>query len=371
MILTIAQPRAVYPDAMPQRTRKHASRLEVATDPAKSARSAGLRYVSDSRPGITRRHAGSGFNYLGPDGKPVTDRATLDRIKALAIPPAYTEVWICPDPRGHIQATGRDARGRKQYRYHPRWREVRDDTKFARMLLFSEALPKLRRRVEADLRRQGLPREKVLATVIRLLESTFIRVGNDEYTRDNGSFGLTTLRDQHVTIRGARVRFRFRAKSGKTREVDLTDRRLARIVHRCQALPGEELFQYLDEEGEQQTIGSEDVNGYLREVSGEEFTAKDFRTWAGTMLAVAALRDAEPAATAAERKSRINAAIDQVAEQLNNTRAVCRKYYIHPAILETYQAGTLLEQLGNGANGDSLLPNEHAVVRLLRRVQLS
>jgi DNA topoisomerase I len=341
-----------------------------AQDAAEAAEVAGLRYVSDSTPGISRRRAGKGFSYRTPDGRTLRDPRTVARIQSLAIPPAYTDVWICPDPNGHIQATGRDARGRKQYRYHPRWREVRDETKFGRMLAFSEVLPAIRKRVEADLARPGLPREKVLATVVRLLECTGIRVGNDEYAKANRSFGLTTLRDQHVEVSGSTMQFQFRGKSGKTHSVALSDRRLARIVGHCQGLPGEDLFQYLDDEGNRQTIGSGDVNDYLREISGQEFTAKDFRTWWGTILAVAALRELGPAAGEREAKSAILKAIDRVAEQLNNTRAVCRKYYVHPSVFETYTAGTMLKILGNGnraaARGAAgLSQEERAVVRLL------
>ena len=342
-----------------------------AIDPQHAAESAGLRYVNDSRPGIRRRKAGKGFSYVGTDGRTIRDARVLTRIRSLAIPPAYADVWICPDPNGHIQATGRDARGRKQYRYHPRWREVRDETKFGRMLAFSAVLPRIRQQAEQDLRRTGLPREKVLAAVVRLLECTGIRVGNDEYARTNDSFGLTTLRDEHVDITGSTMRFAFRGKSGKTHSVTLSDRRLARIVAHCQALPGEELFQYVDEAGGQQTVGSGDVNEYLRSITGQEFTAKDFRTWNGTILAVAALRELGPAATEREAKSAIVKAVDQVAEQLNNTRAVCRKYYVHPAVFETYAAGTMLEALTDGdlspATEHALSAEEEAIVRLLTR----
>jgi DNA topoisomerase-1 len=339
--------------------------------PHQSAADAGLRYVSDTGPGIRRKRSGTGYSYIGPDGKRITDQKTLERIRKLAVPPAYTDVWICPSPNGHLQATGRDARGRKQYRYHPKWREVRDETKFGRMVVFSEVLPKIRARVDTDLARPGLPREKVLATVVRLLECTNIRVGNDEYARANGSYGLTTLRDKHVEVSGGSLRFSFKGKSGKTHEVELSDRRLARIVQRCRDVPGEELFQYLDDDGTRQTISSEDVNEYLREISGQDFTAKDFRTWAGTMLAVRALRELGPVTTVREAKSAIIKAVDQVAEQLNNTRSVCRKYYIHPSVLETYLAGTMLSGLGNGtrlaaaASGSALNAEEKALVRLL------
>jgi DNA topoisomerase-1 len=354
---------------MTRRRRKQ----EASADPKESAQAAGLRYVTDAAPGIRRRRAGRGFTYVGPDGRPVRDQATLARIRSLAIPPAYTDVWICPAPNGHLQATGRDARGRKQYRYHPRWREVRDETKYGRMLAFSEALPRLRARVDADLASSGLSRAKVLATVVRLLECTGIRIGNDEYARSNRSFGLTTLQNRHVEIAGSTLRFAFRGKSRKIHEVSLSDRRLARIVARCQALPGADLFQYMDETGTRQTIGSGDVNDYLREITGEDFTAKDFRTWSGTLQAVAALEAIGPAATGREAKAAILRAIDQVADQLNNTRAVCRKYYVHPAVLETYQAGTLHEALLNGGRptpreGSGLTPAERAVVRLLRHI---
>jgi DNA topoisomerase-1 len=359
----------------PKRVRKAtAPPPEVVSDPVESAQAAGLRYVSDTMPGIRRKKAGKGFTYAGGNGKAIRDPKELARIRSLAVPPAYTDVWICPTPNGHIQATGRDARGRKQYRYHPKWREVRDETKFGRMLAFSEVLPRIRRRVAKDLARSGLPREKILATVVRLLECTRIRVGNEEYSKANRSFGLTTLQDRHVEISGSKLRFEFRGKSGKVHSVSLSDRRLARIVHRCQALPGEDLFQYMDDEGVRQTIGSGDVNDYIREISGEEFTAKDFRTWAGTILALTALTDAGAWASQRQAKSNVLRAIDRVAEQLNNTRAICRKYYVHPAVFETYLAGTLLDTLQNGTKEAAdnatarkdLSAEEMAVVRLLR-----
>jgi DNA topoisomerase-1 len=310
---------------------------------------------------------------VGLDGRTIRDKTILARIRSLAIPPAYSDVWICPTPNGHLQATGRDARGRKQYRYHPRWRAVRDETKFGRMLAFSEVLPRLRARLEEDLAKPGLPREKVLAAVVRLLECTAIRVGNDEYARANRSFGLTTLQDRHVEVSGNTLRFEFRGKSGKTHRVALSDRRLARIVARCQALPGADLFQYEDDEGQRVAIGSGDVNDYLRDITGEDFTAKDFRTWTGTLQAVEALEAVGPAPTQREAKTAILKAIDRVAERLNNTRAVCRKYYIHPAVLETYEGGTLHEALQNGGPpkgtaASGLSPEEQAVVRLLRHV---
>jgi DNA topoisomerase-1 len=351
-----------------RRKRRPAVGANLSIDPADSAEAAGLRYVTDTAPGITRRKAGRGFRYLDAGGKPVRDAATLARIRSLAIPPAYTDVWICSSPRGHIQATGRDARGRKQYRYHPRWRDVRDETKFGRMLAFSDALPTIRQRIEHDMARAGLPREKVLATVVRLLECTRIRVGNDEYTRANRSFGLTTLRDQHVEINGSTLRFEFRGKSGKKHIVGLTDRRLARIVRQCQAIPGAELFQYLDDDGQRQTIGSGDVNGYIREITGQEFTAKDFRTWAGTMLAAEALAGMDAGKTEKERKTAIVQAVDEVAGHLNNTRAICRKYYVHPLIFESYLAGTLARQLESGGKPPAgLTAHEAAVIALLKK----
>jgi DNA topoisomerase-1 len=347
--------------------------LEMQPDPVESAEAAGLRYVSDIMPGIRRKKTGRGFTYVGPDGRTIKNPTELKRIRSLAIPPAYTDVWICPTPNGHIQATGRDARRRKQYRYHARWREVRDETKFGRVLAFSEVLPRIRRRVQSDLGKQGLPRDKVLAAVVRLLDCTGIRVGNDEYARSNRSFGLTTLRDRHVEISGSNIRFEFRGKSGKVHNVSLTDRRLARIVLRCQALPGEDLFQYLDDDGVRQTIGSGDVNDYLRAISGQELTAKDFRTWSGTKLAVAALTELGAWTSQRQAKSNILRAIDRVAEQLNNTRAVCRKYYVHPAVLDAYTAGTMLETLQNGTSPAAKLEldtDEAAVAGLLRE-QLS
>jgi DNA topoisomerase I len=356
---------------MPSRPRRN--RSNGTPDAIESAQSAGLRYVSDTAPGIARKRAGKGFSYVGPDGKRISDKKQLARIRALAIPPAYTDVWICPHPNGHIQATGRDARGRKQYRYHARWREVRDETKFGRMLDFSEVLPAIRTQVERDLSGPGLSRTKVLATVVRLLECTGIRVGNDEYARANRSFGLTTLRSHHVEISGSKLRFQFRGKGGKIHDVALTDRRLARIITHCQAVPGETLFQYVDADNVRQTVDSGDVNQYLRDITSQEFTAKDFRTWAGSILAVGALQELGPVGTEREAKSAILKAIDQVAERLNNTRAVCRKYYVHPAVFQTYQAGTMLEALGNGnetaaaAAAAALSAEERALVRLLSR----
>ena len=345
-------------------------RSKLTPHPETSARDAGLRYVNDGTPGIARRRSGAGFSYVGTNGSTIRDRATLARIRSLAIPPAWTEVWISPDARGHIQATGRDARGRKQYRYHAAWHEVRHETKFGRMLAFSEALPRIRRKIEEDLAVAGLPRRKVLATVVRLLECTQIRVGNDEYARNNDSYGLTTLRDHHVEISGSTLRFEFKGKSGKLHTVDLADRRLARIVARCQAIPGEDLFQYIDEAGERQTVGSGDVNDYIREIAGDDFSAKDFRTWAGTMLACEALLELGAAPTKKDAKANVLRAIDRVAEQLNNTRAVCRKYYVHPEVLAAYGdglLGTILEGARRKARGSGLGGLESRVMKLLRQ----
>ena len=347
----------------------------IQPEPHISAAEAGLRYVSDLTPGIRRKKSGKFFRYINPAGQPVKQAEEIARIRKLAIPPAYTDVWICPDPRGHIQATGRDARGRKQYRYHPRWREVRDETKFTRLLAFAEVLPRMREAVERDLRLPGLPRKKVLATVVRLLEWTCIRVGNEEYARNNKSFGLTTLKDQHVEVSGSQIRFEFRGKSGKAHACDVTDRRLARIIARCQAIPGQELFQFLDEDGNRQAISSEDVNQYIRDIAGDDFSAKDFRTWTGTMLAAAALRELGPAETAKEAKASFLKAIDRVSEQLNNTRAVCRKYYIHPALFESYSEGTLLDRYERElkrARSRGLEKEEAAVLAILRaRIRLA
>jgi len=319
--------------------------LEVASAPApspehvESAQAAGLRYVTDRSPGIRRKRFGKGFVYFDPNGKRITDADEIKRIRALVLPPAWTDVWICPTANGHIQVTGRDARGRKQYRYHPKYRAIRDDTKFDRMLAFSRLLPAIRERVDKDLARPGLPREKVLATVVRLLEKTRIRVGNDEYARDNQSYGLTTFRSDHVEVTGSTLRFEFRGKSGKEHSVEVTDKRIARIVLRCQSLPGEELFQYVDEDEKRQSVDSGDINQYLKEISGAEVTAKDFRTWAGTVIAALALSELGPAPTRGERKANILRALDEVARRLGNTRAVCRKYYVHPALLAAYERG--------------------------------
>jgi DNA topoisomerase I len=308
------------------------------------------------------------FEYLDAEGKLIRDEQRLLRIKRLAIPPAWTDVWICPSPNGHIQATGRDARGRKQYRYHDRWREMRDENKFQRLADFAKGLPRIRRRVAQDMRLPGLPRQKVLATVVRLLERTFIRVGNEEYARDNKSFGLTTMKNRHARVVGASVRFRFRGKSGRQHELDVTDRRIAKIVANCQDLPGQDLFQYVNDNGEVQDVTSQDVNGYLREISGEDFTAKDFRTWAGTLLAVLALNAEDRAKTEKQAKANVKAAVCAVAELLGNTPAICRKCYVHPAVLEAYLSKTGVPGMTEAMkkSGSSRLRSaERAVLRFL------
>jgi DNA topoisomerase-1 len=308
-------------------------------------RELGLRYVSDAVPGITRRRAGKGFGYRGPDGRPLRDAATLAWIRSLAIPPAWSEVWISPFRNGHLLATGRDAKGRKQYRYHPRWRVLRDETKFGRMLAFGRALPRIRAAVAAELARPGLGRRKVLATVVRLLETTLIRVGNDEYARANQTFGLTTMRNRHVKAEGTELRFRFKGKSGKAHAVTLRSRRLANLVQRMRALPGQELFQYQDEDGKPRPIDSGEVNEYLREIAGDDFTAKDFRTWSATVLAAWALSEFESFDSQAAAKRNVTQAIERVAGRLGNTPAICRKSYVHPEILGAYLDGSLLESL--------------------------
>ncbi len=306
-----------------------------------SAREAGLRYTTDADPGFRRRRSGRGFRFEHPDGTRVEDAATLRRIRGLAIPPAWTDVWISVDPRGHLQAVGRDARGRKQYRYHPDFRSARESDKFARLIEFGESLPRIRERVAEDLGRPGLPRDKVLALVVRLLETTLIRVGNEEYARLNRSFGLTTLRDRHARIEGSRVRFRFRGKSGRTHEVGLRDRRLAALVRRCQELPGQELFQYVDEDGEHRAISSEDVNEYLRSAAGLDITAKMFRTWAATVLAVRALRRGATPATERAARREVVSAMREIADRLGNTPTVARQSYVHPAVVDAYLSGSI------------------------------
>jgi DNA topoisomerase-1 len=347
----------------------------IIVDPREAARAAGLRYVSDTRPGITRHPKGDGFEYRDPSGAPVKDEATLERIRSLAIPPAYGDVWICPSPTGHIQATGRDARGRKQYRYHPRWRETRDATKYEHMAEFAAVLPAIRARVAADLARKELSREKVLATVVQLLETTLIRVGNDDYAKENGSFGLTTLRNRHVKVEGGTMRFAFKGKSGKTWKLGLQDKRIAKVVKACQDLPGQELFAYPNEDGTLHDVTSGDVNDYLREITGHDITAKDFRTWAGTVMAALALREFEAFDNATAAKRNVRAAIEQVSSRLGNTPTVCRKCYVHPDLLEGYMEGKLALEIAERAEEElreemeSLRPEEAAVLALLARLK--
>lgn len=351
------------------------TRLPAATTPAlvAAAHDAGLRYVRDDQPGIRRRRRGAGFVYVTPDGKRVTDPVLLARIKRLAVPPAWEDVWICPGDNGHIQAVGRDQRGRKQYRYHEKWRRIRDETKFHRMIAFAKALPSVRRRVARDLKRPGMCREKVVATVVRLLETTLIRVGNDEYARNNRSYGLTTMRNPHAKVKGERIFFVFQGKSGKRHEISLRDSQVARIVRRCQDLPGQELFCYHDAEGNVHDVGSGDVNDYIREITGGDFTAKDFRTWAGTVLAAIALQEFAGVASGEEAKRNVVTAIEAVARMLGNTPSVCRKCYVHPAILESYLEGTTIATLQQRI-GDKIAtslrhmkPEEAAVLVLLQR----
>lgn len=340
----------------------------IAEELVDAAEEAGLQYVSDERPGYRRKAKGKHFEYFDSNGKPIRDEQRLLRMKRLATPPAWTNVWICPSPNGHIQATGRDARGRKQYRYHERWREVRDENKFERLAQFAKALPDIRRRVAQDLKLPGLPRRKVLATIVRLLERTFIRIGNEEYARENKSFGLTTLKNHHVKVKGAQLRFRFRGKSGRHHEVDITDQRVAKVIAKCQDLPSQDLFQYLDENGQVQDVTSQDVNDYLRRIAGEDFTAKDFRTWGGTVLAAIALSTQEEFETKKQAKSNIKTAMCAVAELLGNTPAVCRKCYVHPVIVEAYLSRTRIAGL-NGAGQELKQPGlrtaERAVLKFL------
>jgi DNA topoisomerase-1 len=344
----------------------------ISKDPSRAAKAAGLRYVHDDMPGISRVRKGKGFAYVRPDGKPVRRSGDLKRIRALAIPPAWTDVWICPLPNGHLQATGRDERGRKQARYHHHWREVRDEAKYHRVIAFGRALPALRAQVRLDLKRPGLPREKVVAAVVLLLDKTHIRVGNEEYARENKSFGLTTMQDRHVEIEGGDIHFVFRGKSGVHHTVDLHDRRLARIVKECQDIPGQDLFQYLDHDGNRHDIRSHDINEYLHAVTGEEFTAKDFRTWAGTVLAAWALKEFEAFDSEAGKKKNIVEAIEKVAQQLGNTPAVCRKCYVHPEVISAYLDDSLLEILSQRAGEElaeslhDLKPEEAAVLALLQ-----
>lgn len=344
-----------------------ALRLQTVKDPVASARAARLHYSTDTKPGIRRVKNGKGFRFLRANGKPVS-RKDLQRIRALVIPPAWTDVWISPDPLGHLQATGRDARRRKQYRYHERWRVVRDETKYGRMIEFGRALPTIRRRIDADLRRHGLQRRRVLATIVKLLQATLIRVGNEEYARDNQSFGLTTMRDGHVKVNGSKVEFAFRGKSGIRHTKVLNDRALAKIVRQCRDLPGQELFQYRDEEGNVVDIGSGDVNEYLKDITGEDFTSKDFRTWCGTVRASVLLLKCEAAESESKAKKVISRCIEEVARELGNTKAVCRKSYVHPAVIDAYLDGSIARRAGRGVRAvGKLTQAEAAVLALLRR----
>jgi DNA topoisomerase I len=355
-----------------RRSRK-AVKIEALLDPAEAAKAAHLRYVTDSKPGITRKRHGKSFSYFDADNKRVRDKDTLFRIRSLVLPPAWTEVWICPIANGHLQATGRDARKRKQSRYHPRWREVRDETKYERMQLFAEALPTIRERVEHDLALSGLPRERVLATIVSLMEATLIRVGNESYARENNSFGLTTMRNRHVEVSGSHITFTFQGKSKVHHTIDLQDRRLANIIRRCADIPGYELFQYLDSEGERHSIDSADVNEYLQTISGQYFTAKDFRTWAGSVLACDLLREYEPFTSATEAKKNVVAMIKSVAQRLGNTPAVCRKCYIHPAVLEAYLDGSTVSSTKRkldreiAEHAHALRQEERTLVNLLKQ----
>jgi DNA topoisomerase-1 len=361
------------PNSTARRSPRRITLPDPILDPEESAKAARLRYVTDTRPGIRRKKKGKGFSYIGVDGKALRDKETLARIRSLVIPPAWTNVWICPIANGHLQATGRDARGRKQSRYHPRWRAVRDETKYERMHLFAQALPAIRERVDHDLALPGLPRERVLATIVSLMESTLIRVGNTEYARENKSFGLTTMRNRHVEVDGSHITFSFQGKSRVHHTIDLEDRRLAKIIRKCSDLPGYELFQYLDSEGNPHTVDSSDVNEYLQSITGQYFTAKDFRTWAGSVLACDLLRTFEPFNSATEAKRNIVQAIKTVAQRLGNTPAVCRKCYVHPAVLEAYLDGKTVSEAKReldkeiAAHAHTLRNEERTLVDLLQQ----
>lgn len=346
--------------------------VETVVDPKEAAEAAGLVYVSDETPGITRKRSGKGFRYETAQGQTLKDATNLKRIRSLAVPPAWTNVWICPRPNGHLQATGRDARGRKQYRYHPRFREVRDSTKYHHMLAFAESLPVIRAKVQEHLALRGLNRQKVLATVVHLLEATLIRVGSDEYARANKSYGLTTLKNRHVEVNGSTLKFNFKGKSGKVWKLNVRDRRIAKVIRACQDLPGQELFQYVDDDGEIRDVTSSDVNDYLREITGEDITAKDFRTWHGTVLAAMALGEFQKFDSAAGAKRNIRDAIRKVAARLGNTPTICRKCYVHPEIITTYVEGSLLLEVKAKVEAElrddlaALQPEEVAVLTLLR-----
>ena len=344
---------------------------ENVVDHREAAESVGLVYVSDEKAGITRKQSGKAFAYFAPSGKRITDEKAVERLNKLAVPPAYTDVWICPKPNGHIQATGRDAKGRKQYRYHPKFREVRDSAKYEHMFAFARALPGIRKTVKSHMAREGLTREKVLATVVALLEQTLIRVGNDDYAKDNKSYGLSTLKNRHVEIDGSALKFRFKGKSGKEWNLKLRDRRIARIVRQCQELPGQELFQYVDDDGERRDVTSSDVNDYLREITGEDITAKDFRTWSGTVLAAMALAEFEAFDSDAMAKKNVKAAIENVASRLGNTPTICRKCYVHPEVVHAYMQGEMLLEVKRKVETElrqglaKLSPEEAAVLSLL------
>ncbi|WOH67133.1 DNA topoisomerase IB [Bradyrhizobium sp. BWA-3-5] len=345
---------------------------QTIVDPRDAAESVGLRYVSDERPGIRRKKAGTGFSYVRPDGSKLTGSDALKRIKAIAIPPAWTDVWICPSPDGHIQATGRDAKGRKQYRYHARFREVRESTKYERVVAFADALPSIRETVREHMALRGLPREKVLATVVHLLETTLIRVGNDDYARQNNSYGLTTLKNRHAAVEGNEVRFRFTGKGGKQWSLRIRDRRIAKIIKACQELPGQELLQYIDEQGNCQDVTSTDVNDYLKAITGKDITAKDFRTWAGTVLAAMTLSELQSFDNAAQAKRNLRSAIEKVSARLGNTPTICRKCYIHPEVLNSYMDGNLVLEIKSKVENElrsaveNMKPEEAAVLALLR-----
>ena len=341
---------------------------KTSADPKEAADVAGLRYVADDRPGIRRRRCGRGFAYVGPDGAGICDERVLTRIREIVIPPAWTDVWICPFADGHIQATGRDAKGRKQYRYHPRFRELREGAKYERLIAFAETLPAIRAAVREHMALRGLPREKVLATVVHLLETTLIRVGNDDYARHNGSYGLTTLKQRHVKVEGAEIRFRFPGKGGKEWSLTVKDRRVAKVIKACQELPGQDLLQYVDDDGKRLDVTSGDVNAYLKAITGQDITAKDFRTWAGTVLAAAALAELPGFDGATQAKRNLRAAVTRVATRLGNTPTVCRQCYMHPEVIDAYLDGTLAMKLDSGPrNGvDRLHPDETAVLALLR-----
>jgi DNA topoisomerase-1 len=346
--------------------------VRTIVDPRDAAESAGLRYVTDERAGIRRKRAGTGFAYLHPNGTRVADPGSRRRIRSLAIPPAWTDVWICPHADGHIQATGRDAKGRKQYRYHTLFREMRESTKYEHVVAFADTLPAIRAKVREHMALRGLPRDKVLATVVHLLETTLIRVGNDDYARENRSYGLTTLKSRHATVNGSEVRFRFTGKSGKEWSLKVRDRRIAKIIKACQELPGQELLQYLDEEGMRRDVTSSDVNAYLREITGRDITAKDFRTWAGTVLAAVALDEFRTFDSAAQAKRHLKGAIERVAARLGNTPTICRKCYVHPEVLGAYLEGNLVLAVKAEVESalreelEGLQPEEAAVLALLR-----